>query len=552
MSAENRKVEKLFNFRPVFFLAVFLCFGILFAFLRKIYDASWWWLCAILPIMGVSFCFCETKRALLRAVACWGALCLFFSVGFGVFNAQIRRFESADVYNGECTVVGKVLQKEETNYYTCLLLDDVFIDGKGCDGKLNAYLPLSFYENIKLGDEIAMLGETRTNTEIYGEYGFSTYQIDENIAYSCYVEECVVANGDTDVFLWLRNRIQARIETGMDEDSGAVMLAVLTGNTSQIDGGLLNNMRYGGIAHIFAVSGLHVGALYAFCLLLFHKTKLNNIHRIGKVFLLAFILLFYGGVCGFSLSIIRAIVLCLVSYTAKQLLSAIDFLEILGFSAIIILFLSPVDLFNVGFQLSFSACLGIVLLQKRIGQVCVEMGKAYRKIYPKQLTDAQQRIIDDGNTLPLTVSERAARAVSSLLSVSLAVQIATAPIQLAHFGYISGWGLLLNLFFVPLISVVFAFLLVFAVVACLLPAGASIAVFYLPNVFWSAVLLLFEGVGFSTFALVGWRVSWQVCVCYYSGWIFATDKLYLSAFYKRMGGLLCFSCCIFLFLAGNL
>lgn len=550
--AKDKKREKLFNFRPIFFLAVFLCFGILFAFLYRLYDVSLWWLCVLLPIIGASFCFCGTKQTILKAVAWWGALCIFFSFGFMAFSAQIKDFESAEVYNGEYTVVGTVIEKEKFSYTAYLLVDNVFIEGKGVDGKLNAYLPLPFYKDIKLGDEIVLFGDVRSDKEIIGKYGFSSYEIGENIQYSCYADDCAVADGVTNVFLWLRNHIQTRIDAGMDEESGAVILAVLTGNTSQMDKDLLNNMRYGGIAHIFAVSGLHVGALYAFCLLLFSKTKVGKLPKVGKVALLAAILLFYGGVCGFSPSIIRAVTLCLTAYAAKQLLSSIDFLEMLGFSAIIILFLSPVDLFDVGFQLSFSACLGIVLLQKRIGQVCVEIGKVYRKVFPKKLTDEPQRMAGNENALPQTFFARARRAVASVLSVSLAAQIATMPIQLIHFGYISGWGLLLNVIFVPLISVAFAFLVVFALLACLLPVGAGSVVLYLPNVFWSAVLLLFETVDFSSLALSGWKVSWQACCCYYGGCIFATDKLYLSAIWKKVGGALCFSCAILLFLIGNL
>jgi competence protein ComEC len=274
--------------------------------------------------------------------------------------------------------------------------------------------------------------------------------------------------------------------------------------------------------------------------------------KIGKVTFLAVVLLLYGGVCGFSPSIIRAVVLCLVSYIAKQFLSSVDFLETLGFSAIIILFLSPVDLFDVGFQLSFSACLGIALLQKRVGQVCVEIGKAYRKVFPKKLTEAQKSMVEKGDTLPKTLFEYITSGAASAFSVSLAAQIATAPIQLAHFGYISGWGLLLNVLFVPLISAGFAFLLLFAVIACLLPIGASSVVLYIPNVVWSAILLLFEVVDFSSFALVGWQVSAQAGICYYTGCVFATDKLYLSAVWKRIGGVACFLAFIFLFLLGNL
>jgi hypothetical protein len=126
--SENKKIEKLFNFRPVFFLAVFLCLGILFAFLYKRYDVSLWWLCVLPPIMGASFCFCGTKRALLKATVWWSALCLFFLFGVIGFFSQVRDFESAKAYDGVHTVVGKVIEKGESDYFSYLLLDDIYID----------------------------------------------------------------------------------------------------------------------------------------------------------------------------------------------------------------------------------------------------------------------------------------------------------------------------------------------------------------------------------------------------------------------------------------
>lgn len=550
--SEKNETKKLFNFRPIFFAAVALCFGILFSYLHKFYDVSAWWLSLTLPLAGASFCFCANRKKIFRAALAWLSLCLFFAVGFFGLSLQLRNFQRANVYAGEYYVVGTVVERKEYDYNACLVLDDVFIDGEEVKGKLNAYLPLSFYKETELCDEVLLFGDVRTDTEFFGDYGFRSYAIGENLSYSVYADDCAVTGDNFDLGLYLRAHMQSRIDAGMDKDAASVTMAVLTGETSGIDEGLLDNMRRGGIAHIFAVSGLHVGALYAFCLLLLNKTKLKVLPKAGRFCLLAVILLFYGWICGFSDSIVRAIVLCLVSYAAKQFSSSVDFLETIGFSAILILLFSPVALFEVGFQLSFSACLGIVLLQKRIEQVCVEIGKGYRKLFPRRLTEEQKTIVASGDTLPPTFLERTAQAVASVLSVSLAAQIATAPIQLANFGYISGWSLLLNVVFVPVISAAFAFLLLLAVIACLLPVAANSAVLYLPSVVWSFVLLLFETVDLSGFSLVGWSVSPQTCICYYGGWILLTDKFHLSAVYRRVLSVTCFVAFIFLFLAGNL
>ena len=550
-SAEGR-VDKLFNFRPIFFTAVALCLGIFFGYLHKFHGVSTWWLCLLLPIVGASFCFCLTKRRIFRAVCAWLGMLVFFSLGWTGFCAQVRDFENTKAYDGEYHVVGRVIEKKEYVYTACVVLDDLFVAGNRVEGKLNAYLPLSFYENADLGDEILLYGKLTTATEFFDEHGFRSYAIGENLRYTMRVEKCVRSGAKFDLFTFIRARMQTRIYAGMDEDAASVTMAVLTGGTSGIDEGLLDNMRRGGIAHIFAVSGLHVGALYAFCLLLLSRTGLKKLPKAGRFCLLAALLLFYGGICGFSASIVRAIVLCLVGYGAKLFASSVDFLETLGLSAIIILFLSPISLFVAGFQLSFAACLGIVLLQKRIGQVCVELGKVYRKLFPKRLTAEQRAMIEKGDTLPLTVSQRVTQFFLSTFSVSLAAQIATAPILLARFGYVSGWSILLNLLFVPLISAAFAFLLVCVLVACFLPVAASGFVLYIPNILWSFALLLFEAVDFSTFSLVGWSISPQAHICYYGGCVLLTDKLHLSAVWRKGVALACLFTFIFLFLAGNL
>lgn len=551
-NSEKTSVDKLFNFRPIFFTAIALCFGIIFGYLRKFYGVSAWWLCILLPIAVTSFLFCPTKKKVVRAACMWLSMLVFFSFGQTIFYRQTRNFENATAYQGTHYVIGRVTEKEEYTYVARVVLDELSVDGKDEEGKLNAYLPLSFYKDVELCDEVLLYGTLTTETGFFDEYGFRSYAIGENLRYEMRADSCFVSGSDFDLFLYIRARMQSCVYAGMDGDAAAVMTAVLTGDTAGISTDLLDNMRYGGIAHIFAVSGLHVGALYAFCLLLLDKTSLKKLPKVGRFILLAALLLLYGGICGFSASIVRAITLCLVGYATKLFASSLDFLETLGISAIVILFLSPVSLFDVGFQLSFAACLGIVLLQKRIGQVCVEIGKVYRKAFPRKLTPQQQKTIEKGDTLPPTVGERVARFFASTFSVSLAAQIATAPICLARFGYVSGWAIVLNLFFVPIISAVFAFLLLCVFIACCLPASASVVVLYVPNVIWSFALLLFEAIDFSGFALSGWKLSTQSYICYYGGCVFLTDKWNCPALLRKMITFTFFLAFIFFFLIGNL
>ena len=123
----------------------------------------------------------------------------------------------------------------------------------------------------------------------------------------------------------------------------------------------------------------------------------------------------------------------------------------------------------------------------------------------------------------------------------MAAQIATAPILLHFFGYVSLWGLALNLLFVPLVGAAFSFLLVLAFVAALLPLAAAPILLYVPSMLWSALLLAFYAVDFSSFAVEGIRLG-SAALLFYAFFIFLSDKLNLPGRLRKvLLGIICLS-----------
>lgn len=543
--------DKIFNFRPVFFCAIFLCLGIFFAYLRIYYDVSAWWSFTLLPIGILAFCFFADKKRVFSVIK--GVFVLFFSflIGFLAFSNQADDFDDCPRYDGEYTVVGKVAERTEYEDLTKLVLTDLYVSENRVKGRLIAYLPTSF-EEIRLADKVLLKGYLKTETQPFNEYGFRVEAVGSKIRYQMSdIQSCKVTGKVFDPFAWVREKIISVVYAGMDESSASVTVAVLTGDTSGIETGLLENVRYGGIAHIFAVSGLHIGALYAFCLLLYAKTPLKKLSKISRFVLLAVILLFYAGVCGFSSSVLRASILCLTSYAFILLLIKTDFLESLGLAGIIVLLLSPSQLFAVGFQLSFGACLGIALLNRGIS---LALYNGYRGTVSAFTGNFGKKILQraEDENMPPPVWERVRRAVFSFLSLSLSAQIATGPILLNAFGYLSVWGLLLNGIFVPLISALFSVLLVIVLTACLLPIGLSPIILYVPKVVWSACLLLFEGVDFSSFAISGIRVSFLSVLLYGLLCTLFSDKWNLSKIWRWIGRGICLTALIVSLLLLNL
>ncbi len=542
--AANEVRDKLFNFRPALFAAIFLALGIVFAYFRLLKGASYLWLLCGLPIAICAICFCDREVLFSRCIV-FLLLSCFFLVGFNGFRRQLYDHVDFPVYQGEVLVTGRVEKRKENGGNTRLVLGKFTVDGDACKGVLNAYLPTSFAKDIGISDRVVLRGEITTDTRVTASYGLRASDIHNQVVYRLVCKERGNKVGrSNNLFLRIRSRMEKALYRGMDESSAALSLGLLTGDMTGVEEDLVENMRAGGISHIFAVSGLNVGALYAFCLLLFHKTSLRRAPKPLRFLLIAGGLFSYAGVCGFSASVVRATLFCILSYALRLLGTSSDLLDALGASAVCILLFSPCQLFDVGFQLTFSACAGLALLTKPIGQVCDEVACIYRKFFPKVRTEAEEKRLAVGDILPPTLGEKTYRWVRDLLSATLAAQIATAPLLLWYFSFLSGWALLLNVFFVPIIDAGFTLLLLLVSIACCLPLAFSGVLLYIPSVCWSALMLLFEAVDFSSFALRNVRLSVGACLLYYWGLTLLSDKWNLSKGIKRGLTVLLFGGCL--------
>ena len=534
------KGARVFNFRPAAFAAVFLCLGIFAAYALVFYGLAAWLFIFLLPL-ALLFGGGAFKRRVIAVLL----LGVAFAVGFCAFLQKVNAFEHAKDYQGqEVTIVASLQSERATKAGAELVLSDLTVDGKAENGKLVAYLPASFLENFEVGNRVLIKGALYKNE-------ISIYGLGEELYYTLYGDSGAVVERTFSLFVFLRSRLQIAIESGMDETSAAVTIALLTGDENGIARGLLDNIRYGGIAHVFAVSGLHIGALFGFVMLLIEKTPLQNLSKPARFLCVLAVLLFYGGICGFSASVVRAIVICASFYFAKLGGLNKDFLEALGLGALLVLCFRPSALFEAGFQLSFAACLGMALFARpfqNLAYVCcykvLELftGKNPLKIPPKQR-----------NQHPPNIRERILRSCVSFFSASTSAQLATAPLCLAHFGYLSVASLFLNFLFVPFVGVLFSGMLICASVAALLQTvfqAAFLGVILRPiAVVWSAALLAFQTIDFSAWCLQGVLMPQTALVCYYLALSFASDKWNLSKYTRflmaTLGFLASFSCVFF-------
>jgi competence protein ComEC len=207
-------------------------------------------------------------------------------------------------------------------------------------------------------------------------------------------------------------------EAGLEGDELSVASALILGFRADLDRELMTAYAGAGATHVLAVSGLHVGIVYVILngLLKFMNRKKST--KIIKTFLLIGFLFGYAGLTGFSASVVRAATMFSFVAFGKMLQRDTNIYNTLAASAFCLIALEPMIIMQVGFQLSYAAVIGIVLIQPRLF-----------KLY--------------------AFNNRLADRAWSITCVSIAAQIATFPLGLLYFHQFPNLFLVSNLLVIP-------------------------------------------------------------------------------------------------------
>lgn len=156
---------------------------------------------------------------------------------------------------------------------------------------------------------------------------------------------------------WLTARLEA---SGLSERSLSVARGVLFGDTSALGGEVRADIRSAGMSHLMAVSGLHIGLLFALVMLLLHPLRWAGFGG-GGVRLAALAATWaYVVLVGCPSSAVRAAVMLSASVVAWLRRGGTWGWHDLCLAAFLILLCDPQQLYDVGFQLSFLATAGIL------------------------------------------------------------------------------------------------------------------------------------------------------------------------------------------------
>ena len=217
-----------------------------------------------------------------------------------------------------------------------------------------------------------------------------------------------------------RKSLSARIDAAFRSPREAGLgKALVFGYKSELDEETVQAFSRSGTSHVLAVSGLHVGIIWLMMdRLLYPLSRTRRLRWIKFTLSLAF-LWFYALLTGMSPSVARAAFMFSFMALSTVAEKRYNSLNILAFSAIILLLFNPPVLFSPGFQLSYAAVAGILIMYPLIN------GAFY---FPQKILGG----------------------IWSMTALTLAAQIATTPITLYWFGSFPTWFAFSNLLIVPL------------------------------------------------------------------------------------------------------
>lgn len=346
---------------------------------------------------------------------------------------------------------------EKAKYYRCYAAVESICDSAGnqhpCKGMVLLYLKKNkhFPKSI-VGDRMLIRSNLSPIPEPLNpcEFDYRKYLAQRNIFHQTFVDShslvailpsqkglyryaCQIRDMCLDI---IKQHINSKREAGVAE-------ALLLGYKDDLDPDVVAAFSRTGTLHVLAVSGMHAGIIFLIISFLTGGWKGNKYGRWLQVAVLLSSLWAYAFMTGLSSSVLRATVMFSIISIGKSLRYRPNIYNVIYASAFLLLLYDPMYLLDVGFQLSYTAVLGIVLIQPMVS-------KWYE---PTSRIGAQ---------------------CWGLLSVSLAAQILTFPLSVYYFNQFPNYFLLSNFVIIPLTSLALLGL-VFLVCFSWIPVAGSMA-----------------------------------------------------------------------------
>ena len=392
------------------------------------------WFVASLSIFAVSFLLYRRQTRKLGArLAYLGLFCL----GATYYISALPTIDRDHIayYNEKATVIvtGLVVDEpdiRDQSIFLRLKAESVIVDGgqlQPVEGVVLVRVPR--FPVATYGTQLQIVGDLETPSSS-PDFDYKSYLARQGIHSLMSWPQTTVLAEDQGNFLYhavyaFKARAQGTIQQLLPDPQAALLTGILLGNDQGLPSETADQFRITGMTHIIAISGFNIAIL------------VGSLMRIGQPILgrrrasyLALTAVFlYTLLVGADAAVIRAAIMGSLFIFSRQMMGRPTFAPASLFVAALIMKLfDPFILWDVGFQLSFAATLGLML-------------------YVDPLSEWTQTRL-----LPLVGSEATRylmRFISEGILVTLAAQILTLPLIIGYFGQLSIVSLAANLFILP-------------------------------------------------------------------------------------------------------
>ncbi|MBI4539646.1 MAG: DNA internalization-related competence protein ComEC/Rec2 [Gemmatimonadetes bacterium] len=289
---------------------------------------------------------------------------------------------------------------------------------RGCRGRVRVFLRAESAA-VRPGDEMVALGRW-----VQGGGGRERSPYEAGTLVLDSVRTLVPAGPAHRPLLWLRGSAQRRLRELLGDDA-PIAEALVLARREGIEPELSERFARAGVAHLLAISGFHIGVVAGVLLGLGGALGLERRRRSLAAVLGTWL---YVGLIGAPYAAVRAAVILSLTLAGRLVGRPVDPVGALGIAGCAIVLAVPGAIRDIGFQLSFAAAGGLVLLGRPIARMLGMLGGA-------------------------GYGQRARHRGLDVLAAGLAATLATAPLTALHFGRVSLVGIPLTLLLAPLLSV---------------------------------------------------------------------------------------------------
>ena len=481
------------------FMLVLLPFilGIYLADYRNLTDTTLTFL-TILSVVGFALLLLSPTRQL-------GILLLFFALGFWLMYTaqghfrQLRRLHLDRENNGVLKIHSSELKKG-----TQKIIGDFYF----MQNKSRTKLRLLLYSKDSIPIDLSQLyalrcKPERIQNEVYpGAFDQERYYELQQISHRVFIDQSdikvlgTVKNtglGFASSLFHIKTKLSKLFSNALSPRAAAIARALIIGERDGIDQELRSYFLATGAMHILAVSGMHIGLLI---LVLLKVLALFSrwVSRKQALLLVVLIVWYYAILTGLSASVLRSVFMFSVLLLSQLSGRQISKLNALFFSAFCLLLYDPLYLFDLGFQLSYLAMLGIYLYYELIKNWMVFKWRFVQQLW-------------DGTAL------------------GLAATLTTLPLSLYHFHLYPNYAQIANLCLMSLSSFILILGMFFPLLQAL-PFVDHLSAFILETcIQWMLHIMRFfseaPGAIAKGFDLPFWWVLlfWLLTFCWFYGWL---------------------------------